>query len=80
MPTILRLEGFRYHFYVNEGDEPPHIHIIGKGGEMKVWLHPILVESSYNLSPADQRRVFDAVKKHKALFLEKWNEFAARKN
>ena len=36
LPTVLREFGYRFHFYSNEGDEPPHIHITGKGGEMKI--------------------------------------------
>ena len=29
MPTILRLEGYRFFFYSNEGSprEPPHVHV-----------------------------------------------------
>jgi len=27
MPTVLRIEGFRFHFYSDEGNEPPHIHV-----------------------------------------------------
>jgi uncharacterized protein DUF4160 len=26
MPTILRWKGFRFFFFSNEGDEPPHVH------------------------------------------------------
>ena len=36
MPTVLREAGFRFLFYSREGIEPPHIHVIGHGGEMKV--------------------------------------------
>src|SRR5665213_3011408 len=27
MPTVLRVDGFRFYFYGLEGDEPPHVHI-----------------------------------------------------
>ena len=27
MPTILIVDGFRFHFFSREGQEPPHIHI-----------------------------------------------------
>ncbi|MFM9947502.1 MAG: DUF4160 domain-containing protein [Saprospiraceae bacterium] len=27
MPTILKWLGFRFFFYSNEGNEPPHVHI-----------------------------------------------------
>ena len=36
MPTILRIANFRFHFYSNEGNEPPHIHVrCSDGGECK---------------------------------------------
>jgi hypothetical protein len=34
MPTIYRENGFRFFFYTHEGNEPAHVHVIGKGGEM----------------------------------------------
>lgn len=42
MPTVLRLEGFKFFFYSNEGDprEPPHIHVFKAGSEAKFWLTP----------------------------------------
>jgi hypothetical protein len=27
MPTVLRIEGFRFYFYSHEPNEPPHVHI-----------------------------------------------------
>jgi len=27
MPTLLRVEGFRFFFFSNEGQEPPHVHV-----------------------------------------------------
>ncbi len=27
MPTVLKIDGFRFHFYSDEGNEPSHIHI-----------------------------------------------------
>lgn len=26
MPTVMLLNGWRFFFYANENDEPPHIH------------------------------------------------------
>jgi len=25
MPVVLRIRGFKFYFYANEGDEPPHV-------------------------------------------------------
>jgi hypothetical protein len=79
MPTIHSEAGFRFHFYSNEGDEPPHIHVSGRGGEMKIWIPSLMVEFTYNLSPRDQRQVLEIVKNNVTLFLENWNEFANKK-
>ena len=27
MPTILRLGSYRFYFFSDEGNEPPHIHV-----------------------------------------------------
>jgi len=80
MPTIYRESGFRYFFYSNEGNEPSHVHIEGKGGEMKIWLEPFGIEFAYGLSPRDQRVIVDAVSKNMKLFKEKWDGFTAQKS
>ena len=41
MPTVLRLSSFRFHFYSDEGNEPPHIHVATPEGECKFWLDPV---------------------------------------
>jgi len=28
MPTILYVQGWRFHFYSNEGNEPMHVHAV----------------------------------------------------
>jgi hypothetical protein len=35
MPTVLRLLNWRFHFYSDEGNEPPHIHVDTGDGECK---------------------------------------------
>lgn len=80
MPTVLLKDGFRFHFYSNERDEPPHIHVIGKGGEMKIWLPSLEVDFSFGLSPGEQRNVMEITKQNAKMFLEKWNEFSSKKN
>jgi hypothetical protein len=79
MPTVLLLDGFRFYFYSNESREPPHIHVVGHGGETKIWLPSLVVEFCYGLSPASQRRIMEITDAHADAFLEKWNEFASQK-
>ena len=42
MPTILRVDGFRFYFYSHEPNEPPHVHIDKDAATAKVWLLDIL--------------------------------------
>jgi hypothetical protein len=75
MPTILRRDGYRFFFYSHEGKEPPHIHVIGRGGEAKIWLIPIEISKVYALSPCDLRLILEIVQNNVKLFLEKYEEW-----
>lgn len=70
MPTILRKNGLRFFFYSREGSEPAHIHVIGRSGEMKVWLNPIEIAAFYRLAAKDQREVSKITKENVNLFFE----------
>jgi hypothetical protein len=35
MPTIFRLDGYRFYFYSHEPNEPPHVHVDKGGPSMK---------------------------------------------
>ena len=49
MPVVLRIDGFKFLFYVNEGNsrEPVHIHVKLGRYEAKFWLSPD-VRLAYN--------------------------------
>ena len=51
MPTVLRIGPFRFHFYSDEYNEPPHIHVATADGECKFWHDPVKLASNRNLSP-----------------------------
>jgi len=46
MPTVLRVGGYRFFFYSNEGSEPPHIHVQKAEKYAKFWLQPIQLADS----------------------------------
>ena len=50
MPTVLRVASYRFHFYSDEGREPPH-NIATSDGECKFWLDPVRLASNRGLSP-----------------------------
>jgi hypothetical protein len=40
MPTILYVQGWRFHFYSNEANEPIHVHAVKGDADCKYWLLP----------------------------------------
>lgn len=49
MPLVFRWNGYRFHFFSNEGDprEPVHVHVTRDDADAKFWLLPN-VEVAYN--------------------------------
>jgi len=80
MPTVLRIQGFRFYFYALEGNEPPHVHIDKGAGTLKVWLNDLTVASSERLKPVEIRAALELARQHQKTLLDAWNEFETRKN
>ena len=74
MPTVLRVDGYRFFFYSKEGNESPHIHVIGHGGEMKIWPKTLIIEKSFRLPSKKQKKIVEIVEKNSYLLLSKWKE------
>lgn len=74
MPTVLRLGSFRFHFYSDEGNEPPHIHVATPDGECKFWLEPIRLSRNKGVSPATLREIEKLVFEHQTLLKRKYDE------
>jgi len=75
MPTVLRIGSFRFHFYSDEGSEPPHIHVRTPDGECKFWLEPIVLASTKGVKPHDIRAIERLVFEHKMALLSAYDEF-----
>jgi hypothetical protein len=84
MPTILMILGWRFFFYANEGNEPPHIHCKKGSAEGKYWLDAESFEAvevhAYSMTPADRRTVRRIVFQHFDYILGQWSEFAESKH
>jgi hypothetical protein len=78
MPTVLRLGAWRFHFYSNERDEPPHIHVDTPEGECKFWLDPITLARNRGISPVELRKIERIVYDRQAFLQEKFHEFHGR--
>ncbi len=78
MPTVLRIGSFRFHFYSDEGNEPPHIHVETPDGECKFWLDPVKLARNKGVPPSTVRSIEKMVYEHLALFMEEFNEYFIR--
>ena len=74
MPTILRLNGFRFYFFSHEPNEPPHIHADKGSATIKVWLDTVEVARSRGFRAHEIGGIIAIIGEHRALFVEKWHE------
>lgn len=75
MPTVLKVAGFRFFFFSNEGLEPPHIHVESGDGYAKFWIRPVVLADSAGYTAKELTRLRGLVVQYAGLFEEKWNEF-----
>jgi len=72
------LKGWRFFFYSNEGNEPPHIHVSKAEAEGKFWLdqerYDVPSAFTHNISQADLRFIRKTLLDHFDEFLEAWND------
>lgn len=75
MPTIHRERGYRFHFFSDEGQEPPHVHVQHGDGAAKVWLADGALAYSVGLSGAQLRVVREIVAANRERMLRAWHEY-----
>ena len=79
MPTIEEIDGFRFLFYSDEGNERCHIQVRKGGGNAKIWLLPELEEQYYyGFTVSERRKIRQLVEEKRSLFISKWNEYFKR--
>jgi hypothetical protein len=77
MPTILRIEGYRFFFFSNEGVEKPHIHIESGDNYAKYCLKPVTLASNFGYKSSELTFLRKLVERNEELFWEKWHEYFA---
>ena len=75
MPTILRIGGYRFFFFSNEGTEPLHVHVESAECYAKFWLQPVALADSVGYNGKELTRLRKMVGEHSALFMERWHEY-----
>ncbi len=74
MPTILRLDGYRFFFWSGEGNEPPHVHVENGDRLAKYWLEPVELASSKRFRSHELGPLREIVLANRDAFLKAWHE------
>ncbi len=78
MPKLFEWNGYRFHFFSNEGDplEPVHIHVRKGRDDAKFWLLPD-VSLAYNrgLSRRELTQIMRVIEDRRDEIERAWNEF-----
>lgn len=77
MPVILHVGPYRFFFYSNESNEPPHIHVRAAGNEAKFWLVPIKLAFNHGFSNPELNSVAKLIQEYHPTFLQAWNDYFA---
>jgi hypothetical protein len=74
-PTVARVGPYRFFFYANDVEEPPHIHAQRARGVAKFWLDPVALAKSTRFEAHELTRVEKIVRERRDEFLEAWHGF-----
>ena len=75
MPTVLRIDGYRFYFYSHEPNEPPHVHIDRAEFSAKVWLEPVALARNLGFRGREVNIILRHVRAHQVQLLEAWHDF-----
>ena len=76
IPTVLRIDGYRFFFYSNENNEPAHIHVEKGNVEGKIWLEPsILIAYFKGFSSWEQSDIMQIARENFPVFIKKWYDY-----
>ncbi|MBU1606249.1 MAG: DUF4160 domain-containing protein [Alphaproteobacteria bacterium] len=78
MPKVFDWNGYRFHFYSNEGDprEPPHVHVRRGMANAKFWLRPDVVPAySKGITPQMLSRLSHVIEDRRDEIERAWRDF-----
>jgi hypothetical protein len=75
VPSVLRIDGYRFYFYSHEPDEPPHVHVDKAEASAKIWLDDVRVARNLGFRTTHLDVILTHVSEHRLMLLEAWHEF-----
>ena len=74
MPTVLRIDGYRFFFFSDE-HTPEHIHIEKGDSYARIEIESLKVTDSYNLNSKELKKLVSLVTKNKDKLKGTWDEY-----
>jgi hypothetical protein len=72
MVKVHEARGYRFYFYEGEVTlEPPHVHIKGEKGRMKIWLFSLEIAHCRGIPAHEQNKILEIVEENRQAFLKK---------
>jgi len=75
MPTVLRIDGYRFYFYSHEPNEPPHVHVDRAEASLKAWLEPVSLARNIGFRGHEINAILALVEGHRDTLLKAWHEY-----
>ncbi|MBU6297282.1 MAG: DUF4160 domain-containing protein [Alphaproteobacteria bacterium] len=75
MPTVPRWNGYRFYFFSNEGQEPPHIHVDRGENTVKFWLDPVEIARNIGFAPRELNVIERKVQEERENFIKAWDVY-----
>ncbi|MDE8654577.1 DUF4160 domain-containing protein [Novosphingobium album (ex Liu et al. 2023)] len=78
MPKVFEWNGYRFHFFSNEGDprEPAHIHVRKARDNAKFWLRPeVVVAESRGFSPRVLSQLTHVIEERRDEIESAWHDY-----
>ena len=74
MPTIFKIDGYRFFFFSDE-HTPEHIHVEKADAYARIELSNLKVTDSYNLNSKELKKLLKLVSENKEKLQGAWNEY-----
>jgi hypothetical protein len=75
MPTVLRSGPYRFYFYSQEPNEPPHIRVDRDDYSAKFWLESAALARNFGFTAKELSKIQKLVVQHQTTFLETWHGY-----
>jgi hypothetical protein len=72
---IRMINGYRFFFFSNEGNEARHIHFEKGDGAAKYWLDDIEEVYNFDFSPKERKQIKTIIIDHQEFLISKWDEY-----